>query len=260
MMFICLNLAALFALASPALAAPAITAPSTLSIPVKDLVSNDLANHEAHPLFDLYTRWLETDIHGSVFRRDLNGTLAQHPTLVSIECREDLDTCLLASRMAIPSGLTPAMVESNFGKRGFLWDIGKLKTEVTYKTYHWLENDEGEEVWSGYQHDITWDWSCQSVLYVAAGMSLANHGMQLGQISPGVSAHAWVDAVILYKPEKPRHIVHLAASFSCGLFSNKCCEAYWDTWYRIGGKESVPAGETTFSCNAGKQVDKCDQN
>ncbi|KAF5012387.1 hypothetical protein FDECE_1614 [Fusarium decemcellulare] len=224
---------------------------SVLSIRASDISNNNLTAYENHPAFALYTRWLNNDRHGSVVRRDANAALAGHPNLESIDCHQDHDTCFFTSRMKIRDA---AAVKRDLEARwGFLWDINKLVSNLHYKTYHTIEGEEGPP--AGQEHYVDWDCHCETVSYSSTGMSLANHHMEKGHISPGVSGYAYLDATLVQDPEKPLQTVQVAATFSCWLFSNICCTDSMWTQLFIDGEEAIFPAPSTAECNGGKQVD-----
>ncbi|KAJ3506646.1 hypothetical protein NM208_g16048 [Fusarium decemcellulare] len=162
-----------------------------------------------------------------------------HPNLESIDCHQDHDTCFFTSRMKIRDA---AAVKRDLEARwGFLWDINKLVSNLHYKTYHTIEGEEGPP--AGQEHYVDWDFHdfhCETVLYSSTGMSLANHHMEKGHISPGVTGYAYLDATLVQDPEKPLQTVQVAATFSCWLFSNICCTDSMWTQLFIDGEEAIP--------------------
>ena len=162
------------------------TEPSVLSIPVRDIINDDLSAHETHPNFQLYSRWLETT-QGSYIRRDPKAAFTKHSNIAAIDCHSDTKTCLLTSRVPFaditrskrdldslnsmleeqlqardeedPAALFARVVEkhSNVEKR---FDLQKragtntLYSSVHLKTYHDLGEDNPR---AGYQHYIVWD-------------------------------------------------------------------------------------------------------
>lgn len=163
------------------------TEPSVLSIPVRDIINTNLAAHEAHPNFKLYTRWLETP-QGSYIRRDPKAAFAKHSNIVAIDCHSDTATCLLTSRVPFaditkskrdldslnsvleeqlqardaeePAALFARVVEkhSGVGKRSDLekrsGNANTLYSSTHLKTYHDLGGDNPS---GGFQHYIVWD-------------------------------------------------------------------------------------------------------
>lgn len=163
------------------------TKPSILSIPVRDIIRNDLSAYEAHPNFKLYSLWLETP-PGSYIGRDPKAAFTKHSNIIAIDCHSDLATCLLTSRVPFaditkskreldrlngileeqlqardeedPAALFARVVEehSNVEKRSSLEKryglANTLYSSTHIKTYH----DLGEEnPVAGFQHYIVWD-------------------------------------------------------------------------------------------------------
>lgn len=154
------------------------TDPSVLSIPVRDIIKGDLSAHEAHPNFELYTRWLETT-QGSYIRRDPKAAFTKYPRIASVDCRSDDATCLFTSRVlftditksktdldrlnsalaeqlqARDSEATEApaalAVRALQKRSGF---AATLYASLHYKTYHNLGPDNPVD---GFQHFIVWD-------------------------------------------------------------------------------------------------------
>lgn len=151
------------------------TEPSVLSIPTHDIVRKDLSAHEAHPNFELYSRWLETP-QGSYIRRDPKIAFSKNSNIAAIECHSNLATCLFASRLAFADittsqeeldGLNSALKEQlqardeedtagsstrSLEKRSGLADT--LYSATHLKTYHNLGEDDPV---GGFQHYIAWD-------------------------------------------------------------------------------------------------------
>ncbi|KAF4464471.1 hypothetical protein FALBO_8699 [Fusarium albosuccineum] len=193
---------------------------SVLSIRASDISNNNLTAYENHPAFALYTRWLDNDRHGSVPMKIRDAAAV----------KRDLEA-----------------------RWGFLWDVNKLVSNLHYKTYHTIEGEERPP--AGYEHYVDWDFHCETVLYSSTGMSLANHHMEKGHISPGVNGYAYLDATLVQDPAKPLQNVRVAATFNCWLFSNKCCTDSMWTLLFIDGEEAVFPAPSTAECNGGKQVD-----
>lgn len=149
---------------------------SVLSIPIRDIITGDFSAHEAHPNFQLYTRWLETS-HGSYIRRDPKAAFAKHPNVARVDCHSDLRECLLTSELSfaditkskrelkeLKSNLeaqiqarheefSSAVLPQTIDKRG-AWGSSNYLITTHYKTYH----DLGPETpYAGYQHYISWD-------------------------------------------------------------------------------------------------------
>ncbi|KAM5343998.1 hypothetical protein ACJ41O_012535 [Fusarium nematophilum] len=118
-----------------------------------------MAAYEAHPAFPVYKRWPEADRVGPIFRRYLKGTLADNPTLDSIDCHLDRNTCLLTSR--VPLGLdrtslaegTNALVD----RRRWFKNIRYLFFEAHYKTYTYFQNEDGEQETAGPEHYVDYN-------------------------------------------------------------------------------------------------------
>lgn len=147
---------------------------SSLIIPVRDIVRKDLSAHEAHPNFELYTRWLETP-QGSYIKRDPKAAFKKHSNIRSIDCHSNIGTCLITSTVplrdrrkskrenedivrALEEQLKardddPATIfERAINKRAGYADT--LYTGLHLKTYHDLGPDDPV---GGFQHYITWD-------------------------------------------------------------------------------------------------------
>jgi hypothetical protein len=157
-----------------ALAAPTVREGLKLSIRVADIVKNDHSAIEDHPLMGLYTDWLQTSPHAELIRRNASTVVERFPTFTSVDCYEDKNTCMLTSRMTASKD-TVALVarqhKPDFRRRGWGWDTHKLVTEIHYKTYHQLENEDGEEEHSGFEQYVTWDWN---VSYHTTNSALAS--------------------------------------------------------------------------------------
>lgn len=72
---------------------------SILSIPVHDIVKDDLSAYQAYPNIEIYTRWLQTP-PGAFIQRDPKAAFAKHSNLVSIDCYSNTATCFLTSQIA----------------------------------------------------------------------------------------------------------------------------------------------------------------
>lgn len=144
------------------LAAPTVDADLTLSIRVADIVKNDLSTAKDHPLIGLYTRWLHTSPYAEFIRHDPTTIPERFPTLTSIDCYEDKDTCMLTSRMAMSEETAEMARQEALKSRavpfGLFWDTDRLVTEIHYKTYHWLGEGEDRE-YAGFEQYVTWDWN-----------------------------------------------------------------------------------------------------
>jgi hypothetical protein len=147
---------------------------SVLSIPIRDIIARDFSTHEAHPSFQLYTRWLETP-HGSYIRRDPKAAFAKHPSVATVDCHSDLGDCLLTSELSfaditkskrelddlknnlkaqiqardedVSSAVLPRTIEKRDSASNYLFT-------THYKTYHDLGPDNPS---AGFQHYIKWD-------------------------------------------------------------------------------------------------------
>lgn len=129
-------------------AVPTVWAPPTLSIQIRDITANNLTAYEAHTLFNLYTRWLDTK---PALKRDAASVLNKHSNLVSIECREDLDTCNYISRKAIPH-VHAAELKKDLIRR-WATHIVDYTVSVHFKTYYTIAGQK-----TGYESDVEWDW------------------------------------------------------------------------------------------------------
>lgn len=147
---------------------------TVLSIPVRDIIAKDFSAHEAHPSFQIYTRWLETP-HGSYIQRDPQAAFAKHSNVVKIDCHADLDDCLLTSELSfaditkskreledlksnleaqilareedVSSPLLSRTIEKRASEGNYLF-------KTHYKTYHDLGPENPS---AGFQHYINWD-------------------------------------------------------------------------------------------------------
>ena len=159
---------------------------SVLSIPVRDIIENDLSAHEAHPNFELYSRWLET-AQGSYIGRNPEAAFTKHSNIVAIDCHSHTATCFFTSRVPFaditnskrdldalnsalvarlqagdkdePMPLFARTIEDYSGieKRSDLekrWgNTYSLYSSTHLKTYHKI----GDNPAAGFQHYITWD-------------------------------------------------------------------------------------------------------
>ncbi|KAH8168713.1 WW domain-containing protein [Sarocladium implicatum] len=148
-----------------ALAVPAATTNTNnvLSVRAANMVTGDYSAHADHPAFGLYERWLSTSPYAGIFRRNATAAVEMHPNFEGVECDAGKDTCFLTSRMAISDEAVAELnwhhsQNSRLGRRD--WPFGTVEnliTELHYKTYHYLENEDGEEQYAGFESYHEWD-------------------------------------------------------------------------------------------------------
>lgn len=149
----------------------------TLSVHVRDIIANDLSAYEGHSNYKTYLRWLDTPGPGSHIKRDAPRVFEKHPNIVSIDCGDDKESCLLVSRMAFHEiAKTPAELEllkrsleaqvqakeQDAADPSVLFGRSLQKRANTdsqlitthFKTYHDLGPDNRE---AGYQHYLSWN-------------------------------------------------------------------------------------------------------
>ncbi|KAL2205629.1 hypothetical protein CC79DRAFT_1324291 [Sarocladium strictum] len=239
------------------LAVPAATTNTNnvLSIRAANMVTADYSDHADHPAFGLYERWLATNPHAGIFRRNATEAVEKHPNFEGVECDVSKDTCFLTSRMSISD---EAVAELNWqhkqnnrlGRRD--WPFGTVEnliTELHYKTYHFLENEDGDEEYAGFESYHEWDLHCQTILLRSSGgQIMANHNIDVSDYNHYTGS---LTTTITWE-HGPLHEEEFVAVFTCYLFSGQCCDHGGYERLLIAGEEHVWPTKPEKTCNYGK--------
>ncbi|KAH3919234.1 hypothetical protein HBH56_030490 [Parastagonospora nodorum] len=248
---------------------------SVLSIPIRDIIAGEFSAHEAHPSFQLYTRWLETP-HGSYIRRDPKAAFAKHPNVARVDCHSDLGECLLTSELSF-ADITKSKRELNelkinleaqiqarhedsssavlpqiLDKRGPFGSSNYLIT-THHKTYHDLGPENPS---AGYQHYISWDLKCEKVEFSSSGFQLTSQRAQrrtANDVATTLGATLVGDADPVHT-----HGVVIHITFACrSIIPDKCCLNFVDTDNCLGEVCGLkPPYKERMECVSSKDVSK----
>jgi len=141
-----------------AVALPTIDKDAKLSIRALNIVNNDHAATEDHPLMGVYTHWLQTSPPAEFIRSNASTVMERYPSFHSVDCYKDKNTCMLTSRMSMSKETAALAQPEQLSRRQWFWDTNRLVTELHYKTYHMLDNGDEQE-FAGFEQYIKWDWN-----------------------------------------------------------------------------------------------------
>ncbi|KAH8696168.1 hypothetical protein BGW36DRAFT_408118 [Talaromyces proteolyticus] len=248
--------------------------PSVLAIPVRDIIEGDLSAHEAHPNFELYTRWLETT-QGSYIRRDPKAAFTKYSRIASVDCRSHDATCFFTSRVPF-TDITESKRDLDLLNSALAEQLQARDSEVTespaalalralqkrsgfaatlyaslhYKTYHNLGPDNPV---AGFQHYIVWDLKCQTVQFTSSGFQLTGHTVRV-DTENSVSADLSGTLIGDDPNSGNQHSVFIGIGFVCSLFGNKCCLAGKTVQNYVGGIETWVPKTEPIECVAARDV------
>jgi hypothetical protein len=152
------------------------------------------------------------------------------------------------------------------------WPFGTVEnliTELHYKTYHFLENEDGDEEYAGFESYHEWDlhvsfpWpsrfmcskliifrrQCQTILLRSSGgQIMAKHNIDVSDYNHYTGS---LTTTITWE-HGPLHEEEFVAVFTCYLFSGQCCDHGGYERLLIAGEEHVWPTKPEKTCNYGK--------